>query len=841
MKQHLIDEVFFQLWFDEFLKENPAVLEALRSSTSKLATACELREGIVEEQQNLLIAIEQMNLMKQLLDFDNSHSQFPMFKWGRIYMRQVMTLLNFTRSNKEPDILLHMASLENLCKYFFSYNRLDYAQNITEYIARVAHIRDVDANTWNKLMSGEFALTTNNVPFTGTGIDQGQEFQSKILKGDGGLRGITNKPATLLKYCLCAPELARLAKETEAMLGLPTANHTVHHHLSAAKSSQRERNVSKLKAVMEQCNPFADKSPRLYNLMSKVVMPEAIEKDILNMEERGQQAFQSFVEQRICGTTNLWDRMVKQKFLNWEDSCKIIKLKGSSGHVEMKATNSLFARMLIIAKSNRQIDLEDVISNHEFTQINTILMNSDGSLIPSTDKSDLIHILEGLVVPDDDLVDGLSAQIDEDHSDTYLVIDGMSVVHELMSVIQFPTCKALADVFTNTIAARCKDYKGGRVIFDNYLKQNCIKELMRNRQTNISRTAKGFHVMDTTPINADAKIFLANKETKDSLTFYLADRLLELKIPVVSVTRCTVQGNTQLPATTTPVSTQEEADTLMLLHAHEISTNGDKVHIMTQDTDVLVLVLRRLPEIRLLSHIIMGTSNRRRKITLQPIYEALGPDKVAALPAFHALTGCDTCGHIRGKGKKTTFKVFMKSSETVIQALVQLGTENLPSPDVISGCERFLCQIMSTQSDSANTAGVLRWKRFKKLPPDQGVDKIPPTAGAWHQHILRAHMQVMIWNQDLVLEPLIPDPCKLGWHRDEDGSMMPILSEVQTAPASVVELVRCGCKISKCATQRCTCRLNNLTCTEMCLCEADEECNNAEYTDIQELDMNDSD
>jgi hypothetical protein len=63
-------------------------------------------------------------------------------------------------------------------------------------------------------------VTKNNIPFTSIGIDQAQEQENKILKGDGGLQGITNKPATFLKYCLAASELGRLSKETEEMCGL---------------------------------------------------------------------------------------------------------------------------------------------------------------------------------------------------------------------------------------------------------------------------------------------------------------------------------------------------------------------------------------------------------------------------------------------------------------------------------------------------------------------------------------------------------------------------------------------------------------------------------------------
>ena len=87
--------------------------------------------------QNIMKVNEEINLEKQLYDFDKAHNDYPLYKWAQMYMCQVMSLLNFMCSIKDPDIYMYLSSLENLCKYFFSYNRLDYALNISEYLARV--------------------------------------------------------------------------------------------------------------------------------------------------------------------------------------------------------------------------------------------------------------------------------------------------------------------------------------------------------------------------------------------------------------------------------------------------------------------------------------------------------------------------------------------------------------------------------------------------------------------------------------------------------------------------------------------------------------------------------
>ena len=150
---------------------------------------------------------------------------------------------------------------------------------------------------------------------------------------------------------------------------------------------------------------------------------------------------------------------------------------------------------------------------------------------------------------------------------------------------------------------------------------------------------------------------------------------------------------------------------------------------MTEDTDVTVLALRRLTVLGLQTTMLMGTGDNRRKILLKPIHIRLGTSKAAALPGFHCLTGCDTCGHIRGIGKKTAFKAFTEATPEELTALSQLGEPEMPSQSVVSGCERFLCRLMGTKNDlQANTAEKLRLERFKSQPG--GIDKISPTSGA---------------------------------------------------------------------------------------------------------------
>jgi hypothetical protein len=111
------------------------------------------------------------------------------------------------------------------------------------------------------------------------------------------------------------------------------------------------------------------------------------------------------------------------------------------------------------------------------------------------------------------------------------------------------------------------------------------------------------------------------------------------------------------------------------------------------------------------------------------------------------------------------------------------------------------------------------------------VEKLVPTQGCITEHILCAHLQANIWLQDLVAVPTTPDPVTLGWRQLEDGHYVPVVSKVPAVPAAVVELVKCSCVASK-YRRRCACKAHNLSCTELCKCEATEDtCSNIAIDD----------
>ena len=65
-------------------------------------------------------------------------------------------------------------------------------------------------------------------------------------------------------------------------------------------------------------------------------------------------AYKTFVEERIIGRRNLWDKMTKVKQKTWMSAGKYIQLNIGTDVLTSRATTSLFARMLVIARSSRE-------------------------------------------------------------------------------------------------------------------------------------------------------------------------------------------------------------------------------------------------------------------------------------------------------------------------------------------------------------------------------------------------------------------------------------------------------------------------------------------------------
>lgn len=272
-----------------------------------------------------------------------------------------------------------------------------------------------------------------------------------------------------------------------------------------------------------------------------------------------------------------------------------------------------------------------------------------------------------------------------------------------------------------------------------------------------------YHITDTTHIaKVPLKRLLSHTKTKMELTIYLSLKIKEYanrsgrQLVVAWVSECQAthmdMGHLQ--------SNQEEVDTKMILHALDATANdATKLQIYSPDTNVFVLALRHYPELCENTLFVTGRGQNHRMIELKPIVQTLGPEKIAALPAFHALSGADNTGSFSGKGKLLCWKIFAEADPSIISALAELGQAAHPNEEIVAAIEKFVCLLYQPRT-AITTVKELRWFLFKKKQAQS--DRLPPTQAAFYQAIIRAHYQLMVWNSDRVTNPALPSPQQYG-------------------------------------------------------------------------------
>ena len=124
---------------------------------------------------------------------------------------------------------------------------------------------------------------------------------------------------------------------------------------------------------------------------------------------------------------------------------------------------------------------------------------------------------------------------------------------------------------------------------------------------------------------------------------------------------------TSLTVTNVPdlISDHEEADTRMIFHAAHASSNHKRIIVESPDTDVAVLMTYAYQYMQ--CEELWLKTGVRDKVCYVPVHmlsEKLGDRICAALPGFHAMTGCDSVSGLFNVGKKIAWKALLSAESS---------------------------------------------------------------------------------------------------------------------------------------------------------------------------------
>ena len=724
------------------------------------------------------------------------------------YLDLVDILLSMIRATREGDWELHISSIRNLIPWCFAYDNINYARYLSSYLSEMTHLEEEHPEVLTHFKSGGFAVQIGDCnPFGKIPVDQAcEETVNKDTQTPGGTKGFSLKPKAVNKYYLVAEYRSIFMRNLKDMLHLNKSD-CQHNDLQKTRITRDEKDVQSLLSTLEGwTNPFESPGQELICLSTGRLATADVSRDLLQARNLGEKSYRRFSEERLESDppkVKFHDTLSKTKLKTFDNMNKKMKLRGTSKEIVLKADRAVFSQMIIIAET-RQLSMREVLS-HPLGPFPWSLAAPDGSLKKTT-KAVLAKELE----KDTPAVENLPVQ-------SACIIDGMAMVQKLKG--DKKTFRDVADVLLAMVLREGATSSRIDVVFDEY-RDISIKDAEREKRG--AESGNEFRNIQPEHRVLQWRRFLLNPLNKQQLIQFIVRewqtercrrKLAGKKLYTTAGEECYEISRSDVSVCEELGSTQEEADTRLLLHAHHAARTGfDHVVISADDTDVFVLCLAFKNFIQSALYLKRGTQARTRYIDITHVVQHHGSALCRSLPGLHAFTGCDSVSAFSGKGKLSALKL-TKQHRQYMEIFQELGTEWEVSDELFAGLQDFTCLMYSTKPETSDV-DELRYRLFCAKKGNLESSQLPPCADTLRKHCDRANYQAAIWRRSLQSRPQVPSPVSHGWSLEEGRLTMDWMSG-EPAPVAVLELLSCQCKKS-CQLPNCTCLSNGLLCTDLC-------------------------
>ena len=735
----------------------------------------------------------------------------------------VCIMLRFIRAERDGIWLLHLSALAEMLPYFHAYDHTNYARWVPVYLADMHRLPETAPAVHQEFVAGNFPVKGSDKPFNQVWTDLNLEQSlNRHSKTSGGLIGMTQNQGATDKWHLTASDRAKIAELTKELCGLCGTHDELHREEGKIRLKRDEADVEKLTSyIVSFGNPFKVEGGQLQNLLTGVVATTDVTSSLLQAPTLGKDLVEKFVATRFNDQElTVFQPISKQKPKTFASLKKATTIPLKEKSITLSAERSLFGRLIVISQK-RRISLPELFE-HELSVIPWSIAKSDGSLA-KCNKSVMLDELEKYIPEPRGTV------LSEDVS-TCCIVDSMAVVQ----MYKYGGCKTfgnLADKLSAIILNNFEIPGCQRIdsVFDRYDRAGAsIKSGERSRRS-IESGVKQQISGKQTQITIKWERFISETENKRRLVKFLGEQWVEsVSAKLKRGQQFVIAGGMSDPSksmlvesdrvaeVTTLNCRHEEADTRMLFHAaNAVKAGFQRIVIVSPDTLLMVHFAEQIGG-ELWFKLSRGGRLFPAHIIARNISE---PVLCQALPAFHALTGCDTTSSFVRQGKLKPWRLLV-SNATLFGNIAKLGA--VPLDSIIDLLDRYVASIYHG-SPTTISCNALRYKMFAT----RGIqnEALPPTRNTLTQHVCRADYQVRIWREALNPSPTFVSPEGNGWEKGPDGTLQPILSTKAPMPDSVIELVKCHCSISLCSG-RCSCKAAELPCTTECPCEGEDSCKN---------------
>ena len=710
---------------------------------------------------------------------------------------------NLERATRTNDIDLYIYTLTSIIDLFFATNHLNYSRWLTKFQLDLVNLEESHPGLRKILEEGAFTVRRTEHAFSRVPVDLTLE-QTVNADAASRLTGIisaTNSYPARLRWMITKSTRASFTSLVQEMAGLIEKNDVA----AELRPARIRRDVADLKKVMKQiedsCNPFdmneetESSKHKLFNINTGKATSQEICESLLKIPENGKVRHQDFLNSCLVDANRFEERIPKAKLKTFSDDSERNRKAEDKRIAELKGTRDLMGRLVILA-TKRNLDLPYIF---EFPLIPVPLsMCSIDGTMAKTDKSALFKLLESKVQGGDTSPALIRV----------CIIDGQFLLHTLPPNLPSTYGGLARSILIQAVTLSKKEV---HLIFDDY-PQPSLKDMERGRRgideqefvingPEQKRPKDMGKALKSRSFKTQLPKFLAREWQNQAYLHILGDCNLHLDIPGETYHYHVVNGILRHESDNGLTNNHEEADTKIVLHAKALDDDRKQgaIVIRASDTDIEVILLYHCNKFKspLWMDVGMSSKNNRRYISITNIYESLGPQICAALPGFHAFTGCDYTSSFVRKGKIKPFAKLQKNKEA-LKAFQSLAIEKQQSQQTQKTLQTFTAIIYGAKENTKLTLNEHRYKIFEKgywhksssknpLEKLKGIDAsaIPPCEAELNMHMKRAAFVAQMWaNADVSEIRQHPDASN-GWDL-ENECYVPIWHEGPQVPDTLI-------------------------------------------------------
>ncbi len=117
------------------------------------------------------------------------------------------------RSQREGNFLMYVEALGNIIPWMLATDHFHYARWLSVHVRDLLQLEHECPKVWNEFLQGLFVIQKTSHKFSMMAHDQVHEQLNVILKGDGGIIGITENESVLRRWMMAGPETGRIISE----------------------------------------------------------------------------------------------------------------------------------------------------------------------------------------------------------------------------------------------------------------------------------------------------------------------------------------------------------------------------------------------------------------------------------------------------------------------------------------------------------------------------------------------------------------------------------------------------------------------------------------------------